>query len=96
MPITNSHGCVHITPKTRDQMIADGYLKRGTILEVRKYSDVAPLSVGNGGTEKYGCRIEYREYIALAVPRNDVAVGSNLSRRSAGKKDDIFWVGPRT
>lgn len=40
--LTNSNGCVHLTPKVRDQMIADGYLKKGTIFEVRKYSDVAP------------------------------------------------------
>jgi hypothetical protein len=40
--ITNSHGCVHISPATRDKMIADGYLKRGTIFEVRKYSESAP------------------------------------------------------
>ena len=39
----NSHGCIHIMPKTRDQMIADGYLKKGMILEVRGYEDVAPI-----------------------------------------------------
>ncbi|WP_254509591.1 L,D-transpeptidase family protein [Anatilimnocola floriformis] len=40
--LDNSHGCVHLAPKTRDKMMADGYLKKGVIFEVRKYSDVAP------------------------------------------------------
>lgn len=43
--MTNSHGCIHITPKTRDRMIADGYLKKGTILEVKSYDDVSPMYV---------------------------------------------------
>lgn len=42
--ITNSHGCIHVSPIVRDQMVKDGYLKKGTVFEVRKYSEQAPLN----------------------------------------------------
>jgi hypothetical protein len=37
--LTNSHGCVHITPKERDRMMSLGYLKKGVEFEVRKYTE---------------------------------------------------------
>jgi hypothetical protein len=40
--LTNSHGCVHITPAERDKMVALGYLKKGVEFEVRKYSETGP------------------------------------------------------
>jgi hypothetical protein len=39
--LAKSHGCVHIVPEQRDQMISAGYLKEGVTFEVRSYSERA-------------------------------------------------------
>jgi hypothetical protein len=40
--LSNSHGCVHITPAERDKMMSLGYLKKGVEFDVRKYSEAGP------------------------------------------------------
>jgi hypothetical protein len=40
--LQNSHGCVHVVPTQRDQMIAKGYLAEGVEFEVRPYNEVGP------------------------------------------------------
>jgi L,D-transpeptidase catalytic domain len=40
--LTNSHGCVHLVPSQRDQMIAKGYLQEGVEFDVRSYDEVGP------------------------------------------------------
>jgi|SRR5215475_2594709 len=40
--LANSHGCVHLKPAERDQMIASGYLKAGVDFEVRPYDETGP------------------------------------------------------
>lgn len=37
--LAQSHGCVHVWPKDRDEMMARGYLEKGTELEVKSYTD---------------------------------------------------------
>jgi hypothetical protein len=40
--LEQSHGCVHIRPSDRDQMMADGVLKEGVHVEVKPYGQVGP------------------------------------------------------
>jgi hypothetical protein len=40
--LSNSHGCIHIDPVTRDEFIKKGYLNAGTEFEVRPYSESGP------------------------------------------------------
>jgi len=42
IPLENSHGCVHIHPKDREDMMRKGYLKRGAYFEVKGYSEKGP------------------------------------------------------
>lgn len=37
-----SHGCIHIRPVDRDMLMKKGYLKEGTIVEVKKYGEAGP------------------------------------------------------
>jgi len=37
-----SHGCVHIRPRDRDEMMADGVLKAGVEVEIMPYGRVGP------------------------------------------------------
>lgn len=37
--LSNSHGCIHLNPKERDQLMAAGVLKQGTPFEVRPYTE---------------------------------------------------------
>jgi hypothetical protein len=41
--LMQSHGCVHIYPSDRDDMIAKGYLKQGTPVRVMKYGESSAL-----------------------------------------------------
>jgi hypothetical protein len=40
--LSNSHGCIHIDPKDRDDFMAKHYLDAGVDFEVRPYSEVGP------------------------------------------------------
>jgi hypothetical protein len=40
--LANSHGCVHVKPKDRDDFIGKGYLNEGVEFEVRPYSETGP------------------------------------------------------
>ena len=40
--LAQSHGCVHVWPKDRDEMMSKGYLDKGTELEVKSYTDKKP------------------------------------------------------
>jgi hypothetical protein len=40
--LETSHGCVHIRPADRDEMVHKGYLKRGVPVEVRAYGESGP------------------------------------------------------
>ena len=40
--LDNSHGCVHLRPADRDEMMTKGYLKKGRIFEVRPYGVKGP------------------------------------------------------
>jgi hypothetical protein len=40
--LENSHGCIHIHPKDRDEMMRKGYLKQGAYFEVKGYSEKGP------------------------------------------------------
>jgi hypothetical protein len=40
--LTDSHGCVHITPTDRKDMVSKGYLKEGVEVEVRRYGEKGP------------------------------------------------------
>jgi hypothetical protein len=40
--LMSSHGCIHIRPVDRDDMMGKGYLKEGIAVEVRKYGQVGP------------------------------------------------------
>lgn len=40
--LANSHGCIHIRPRDRDEMIKLGYLKQGVGFEVRSYDEKGP------------------------------------------------------
>jgi hypothetical protein len=40
--LLNSHGCVHIRPGDRDEMMRLGYLKEGVEFEVRSYDEKGP------------------------------------------------------
>jgi hypothetical protein len=40
--LANSHGCVHLVPGERDQMISSGYLKEGVEFDVRPYDETGP------------------------------------------------------
>lgn len=37
-----SHGCVHVKPSDRDKLIAAGFLKQGSIVEIMKYGEKGP------------------------------------------------------
>lgn len=37
-----SHGCVHIQPVDRDEMMRKGYLKKGVVVEIKPYGEVGP------------------------------------------------------
>lgn len=43
--LTNSHGCIHIRPRDRDEMMAHGYLQRGVRFSVRQYGLKGPAIV---------------------------------------------------
>ncbi len=40
--LENSHGCVHLVPSQRDEMIDKGYLVEGAEFDVRPYNEVGP------------------------------------------------------
>jgi hypothetical protein len=40
--LTGSHGCIHITPSDRDEMVKKHYLDKGVEVEVRKYGVMGP------------------------------------------------------
>jgi hypothetical protein len=40
--LVNSHGCIHLVPGQRDQMMAKGYLQEGVEFDVRPYNEVGP------------------------------------------------------
>lgn len=40
--LTQSHGCVHVRPADRAEMMQKGYLKKGVTFEVRRYDEVGP------------------------------------------------------
>lgn len=40
--VGQSHGCIHIYPKDRDEMILRGYLRAGVAFEVKSYDDKGP------------------------------------------------------
>lgn len=40
--LANSHGCIHIDPRDRDDFIKKGYLNAGTEFEVRPYNESGP------------------------------------------------------
>jgi lipoprotein-anchoring transpeptidase ErfK/SrfK len=40
--LTQSHGCIHIRPQDRDEMMSKGYLKEGIHVEVKPYGQVGP------------------------------------------------------
>ncbi len=40
--LAHSHGCIHIKPADRDEMMKAGYLAKGVEFEVRKYTDKGP------------------------------------------------------
>lgn len=40
--LTQSHGCVHIRPADRDEMMQKGYLKAGIAVDVKQYGDTRP------------------------------------------------------
>jgi hypothetical protein len=42
IPLENSHGCVHIHPSDRNEMVLKGYLKKGVVFEVRGYDQKGP------------------------------------------------------
>ena len=40
--LEQSHGCVHIKPEDRDEMVSRGYLQAGTEVEVMPYGTMGP------------------------------------------------------
>lgn len=40
IPLTYSHGCIHVKPTDIDMLVARGYAVRGAIIEIHPYSDV--------------------------------------------------------
>ena len=40
--LTQSHGCIHIYPDDRDEMMRKGYLKAGINVEVKAYGQQGP------------------------------------------------------
>ncbi len=40
--LSASHGCIHIFPSHRDEMVNKGYLKQGVPVEIRKYGETGP------------------------------------------------------
>jgi hypothetical protein len=40
--LENSHGCIHLHPKDRDDMIRKGYLRQGGYFEVKGYNEKGP------------------------------------------------------
>ncbi|HJZ87527.1 MAG TPA: L,D-transpeptidase family protein [Polyangia bacterium] len=40
--LVNSHGCVHIRPADRDEMMQKGYLRKGVEIEVKPYGQKGP------------------------------------------------------
>jgi hypothetical protein len=40
--LKNSHGCVHLHPKDRDEMMKKGYLRQGAYFEVKGYDEKGP------------------------------------------------------
>jgi lipoprotein-anchoring transpeptidase ErfK/SrfK len=40
--LENSHGCIHLHPKDREDMMRKGYLKQGAYFEVKGYSEKGP------------------------------------------------------
>jgi hypothetical protein len=41
-PLVNSHGCIHVRPADRDDMMSKGYLVKGMKLKVMPYGQVGP------------------------------------------------------
>ena len=37
--LSSSHGCTHIRPKDIDTFIANGYVKKGSVVEVKPYTE---------------------------------------------------------
>lgn len=42
LSLGNSHGCIHIRPSHRDEMMKKGYLKAGIEIEVKPYGQKGP------------------------------------------------------
>jgi hypothetical protein len=42
IPLENSHGCVHLHPKDRKEMMDKGYLRQGAYFEVKGYNEKGP------------------------------------------------------
>jgi len=38
----SSHGCIHVSPRGRDKMLAAGAFKRGTLLVIHSYEEQLP------------------------------------------------------
>ena len=53
-PLTQSHGCIHISPEARQEMLEMGFLQKGVSVEVRGYGDMpeqgppGPLEASGG------------------------------------------------
>jgi hypothetical protein len=40
--LMNSHGCLHVRPRQRDEMVSKGYLAAGIVVEVTRYGLIGP------------------------------------------------------
>lgn len=52
IPLSYSHGCIHVKPDDIDSLIARGYATKGAIIEIYAYSDV--ISVRQSFERPYG------------------------------------------
>ena len=51
--LTESHGCVHVKPKDIDDMIKKGYMRKGNLVVVHKYTAKAPTGPVARGRRPY-------------------------------------------
>jgi lipoprotein-anchoring transpeptidase ErfK/SrfK len=46
--LSQSHGCIHIRPTDRDEMMGKGYLKQGVEVEIMPYGLAGPPKARSG------------------------------------------------
>jgi hypothetical protein len=64
--LTCSHGCLHVQPAKRNELMTEGYLQKGVTIEIKGYKDVLDPGSPNYGKTK-GRRLAPMRFLIIAL-----------------------------